>query len=247
MLDPSTWPMDFAMFTRMHLYVVLVSTTFVVGACLLGRRWRDTPRERWFRHAWGVGIIVEQVIHNIWWLQPERFDPGVSFPLHFCDLAAPLAAIVCFAPWRWARALLFYWAIGLSSWAFITPVLTEGPGHELFWMFWLNHVQIVGTAIYELVVRGFRPGWRDLRTGLLGTGIYAGLMLPANLAFDVNYGYLGPGGAGGGTPIDALGPWPWRLVTLALLVGLGMTAMTFGARALPGGRCEKGPASPPAS
>ena len=235
MLDPSSWPVDFGMFTSMHLWVVLVSGALVVGACLLGRCWRKTRGERWFRYGWGVSIIAAQIAHNVWWWQPERFDPGVSFPLHVSDLAAPLAAIVCFVPWRWARALLFYWALGLSSWAFITPVLRDGPAMPLFWMFWLNHLQIVGTAIYDLIVRGFRPGWRDLRTGLIGCGMYGLIMLPVNLGFGVNYGYIGPGGAGGGTPIDGLGPWPLRLLPLTLLVGFGMAAMTLGAKAIPGG------------
>jgi uncharacterized membrane protein YwaF len=44
------------------------------------------------------------------------------------------------------------------------------------------------------------------------------IVLPLDLAFDWNYGFVGPGKPEARSIVDALGPWPERLAVIFALV-----------------------------
>jgi hypothetical integral membrane protein (TIGR02206 family) len=164
-------------------------------------------------------------LNLLWWvtasvhqLMTGRWEWSISLPIQVCDLSAILAGVAMFDGARWARAMLYYVAIGLSSWALITPDLTLGPASAVFWIFFVGHGAAVGAAIYDLGGRGFRPGWRDFAIGMLGMTIWLAIVFPLNAIFGWNYGYVGDSLAGTTNPIHFLGPWPWRVLWLALSV-----------------------------
>jgi hypothetical integral membrane protein (TIGR02206 family) len=133
-----------------------------------------------------------------------------SLPLHICDLTPWVGIAALCTARRWPRALAWFWGIGLSGWAFLLPVLTHGPAHLEFWLFWLGHLQIIGTAVYLVAVLGDRPTWSGFRVAAVATAIYSAVIFPVDIALDADYGYLGRPSAA-----EILGPWPAR--TLALL------------------------------
>jgi len=181
----------FNAYSLSHAVVMLFITVAVVGACVLGRRWRGTPTERNFRLSWSLGIVVFQAYAIVWFLLPGNMDVRESLPLHLCDLAVWVAAIALVTQWRPMRAVLYFWAIGLSTQAFFTPVLQEGVTHPKFWFFWVGHTQIVGSAIYDVIALRFRPTVKDYLHGTVANVLYAALVLPINLVFGLNYGYIG--------------------------------------------------------
>lgn len=214
---PFTW-FHAAMSGSLLLACLLVS--------LLARRWSGTPREVAFGAFWGGVIISRQAIEVVWFLLPAQFTWQTSLPLQFCDMAPWVAAIALLTRRRWARVLLYYWGIGLCTQAFITPTTTLGLVHTRFWWFWIGHTHIVGSAIYDIVARGFRPTWRDFRTGL-GLTIVVGLVL---IAFDavttLNYGYVGPATPDVVTIVDFMGPYPWRLLVMVTVVAVNFLVLT---------------------
>ncbi len=193
-----------------------------VGGCLLatlissglGRRWRERqPKfERLLRIGWGVFIIVTQLVTTMWWLLPQNFNWRVSLPIHICDIVAILAAVAMLASTRWVWAVLYFWGIGLSIFAFILPSLTHGPLHVEFYLFWLTHVQIVGTAVYLITVRRFVPTLRDWITVELLLTAYTLIIFPLDAAMDLNYGYIGAVDS----PARIMGPWPIRVLYMYL-------------------------------
>lgn len=225
-----------------HLLVVVVSFSIMAAFIFAGLRPKNKRR---VELGWVWAIVISQIVHACWWTwwtlaSESNANSGwgafirEALPLQLCDLSAPLAAIALIWSGRWAWALLFYWGIGLSIWAFITPVLRTGPGHELFWMFWVNHIQIVGTAFYGLFVVGFRPRWWDFVRSFGILSLWALIVAPLNIFADANYGFMGRGGADG-SPIDALGEWPLRIVPLFFIIMAGMAGMTAAGRLIPGG------------
>lgn len=209
--------LHFHPFTPMHALSAGVCIALMFAAALLGRRWRESARERRLRVAWGWGIVAVQTLALAWWLLPANFTLRNSLPLHLCDLAVWAAAVAMLAGARWARTLLYFWGIGLSTQAFFTPTLNEGPGSPIFWLFWIGHTQIVGSAVYDVLARGYRPAVSDLAVGSVATLLWAAAAIAANLALGVNYGYLGPSSPSRPTVVDALGPWPLRVVWMVLL------------------------------
>ena len=225
-IPPETnWFNSFEPFGVTHAVVVIVTAALIVWSCRRGKRRFGTPAERTFRKKWVLSIVFVQILHMGYWLMPDHFDIGTSLPLHLCDLVVWVAAAALTWDKRWVRALLYFWAIGLSTQAFFTPVLRQGPATVHFWFFWITHVQIVGSAIYDVAARGYRPTGRDYLTITIANFAYLGLVTPFNLLLGVNYGYLGESRPNVTTIIDALGTWPMRLVWVALIVQGGMLGM----------------------
>jgi hypothetical integral membrane protein (TIGR02206 family) len=195
----------------------------IAVSCWLGRRWlgQNTPesisREKQLCSAWAGFIIGVNVWSLVYWLQPAHYDITRSLPLHMCDIAALLAPLLFLTHWRPIRSIMYFWGIGLSTQAFITPTLTHGIGEQRYWLFWLGHLAIVGSAVYDLVVRRYRPALRDyLGTTAITIGWYAGVFW-LNTRLHANYGYNGNVPMDRPTLIDSLGPWPARAFILAAI------------------------------
>ncbi|QKK09039.1 MAG: TIGR02206 family membrane protein [Planctomycetota bacterium] len=152
----------------------------------------------------------------VWYLLPRNFDWYESLPLHLCDLAAWVAPLALLTQLRWLRSLLYFWGIGLSTQAFFTPVVEGGYGHFSYWLFFVGHLHIVGSAVYDVVVLGYRPRLRDWGVVTLLSLAWIVPVTVFNVLMDVNYGYTGNTAPGGTTLIDYLGPWPWRIGTIVL-------------------------------
>ncbi len=171
--------------------------------------------------ALGVWIATQM----FWFLRASAQGPeqlAQSLPLHVCDLAALIAAVALISGSRFWTIILYYWGIGLSTQAFITPVVRAGPVYTEFWLFFESHTIIVGSAIYCVAVRGYRPTLRELLLAFGFTVGYAAVIVPLNLWQVWNYGYIGRATPQSPTIIDRLGPWPLRLLPLS-----GLVLLTF--------------------
>lgn len=228
-----TTPHAFHSFTLTHLIVVIVCAAAIILSCYFGRLWirthKDDPRERQLRGVWGGFVIGVNLWSIVYWFLPARFDIRESLPLQLCDLACLVAAVAMLTRQRWAHTLLFFWGIGLSTQAFITPTLKYNIGHMEFWLFWLVHLSIVGSAIYLLAVRRYRPTLRDLIFAIAISAAWVGAMLILNPILGSNYGYVADTLPQNRTVIDALGPWPLRVfilggIVIAIFVGLWAAA-----------------------
>lgn len=231
MLAAVTQPLSAA--ERFHpfslTHAVTLTACIALGATFitLGRRFRGTSREPRLRLAWALFIIIAQAATIAWYLLPRNFDLDRSLPLHVCDLAPWVAVLSMLWTRRWLQTWVFFWGVGLCSQAFITPVVPEGYAHWPFWFFWIQHTQIVAAALYEYLVLGYRPRWRDWLVAVGLTYAYTAAIIPFNLAFNLNYGYVGRATPDVATIIDRLGPWPWRLIWLALIVKAVFAALVL--------------------
>jgi hypothetical integral membrane protein (TIGR02206 family) len=223
-----SWGDTFQQYSLTHLVVVVLCALVIWAVVAAGRRQRrlsnlardeaDGPGR-----VLGALLTVYWLIYQLWWSFPQRPLARDSWlPLHLCDLAGLVAGLALLTGRRWLTTTLYFWAFAFSTQAFITPIVREGPATARFWMFWESHTAIIGAAVYVVVVRGYRPGARDFRFGILASLAYVAVVLPLNLAFGWNYGYVGPTSPQVPTIVDRLGPWPWRLLPIA---GLAVGAM----------------------
>jgi uncharacterized membrane protein YwaF len=97
----------------------------------------------------------------------------------------------------------------------------------VFWAFWTAHTIIAACAVYDVVVRGFRPGWNDLGRALAVSGAYVALVVPLDVRLGADYGFLGNPAAENEIPpfVRALGPWPQRAIILVMLAALGFVVV----------------------
>lgn len=227
----ASWAERFQPFSLFHLLTTAGCGAVMAMWCIVGgriKRTRGDAGEKRFSVVVGSLIIVYQLWFLGRYLLPEHFTWTRSLPLMLCDLAALLAGASLIWGRRWMRTVLYFWAIGLSTQAFFTPILQEGYGTLRYWTFWIGHTAIVGAAIYEIVVRGYRPTWQDWRTATCVSLLYAGVAIATNLVLDrsgllavgemANYGYLGNSTPTNPTLMDKLGPWPGRVGIVAVIV-----------------------------
>ncbi|MBM4107601.1 MAG: TIGR02206 family membrane protein [Phycisphaerae bacterium] len=224
------WAREFRSFGALHGVTALGFLGTIVGACVLGRWLQRRDREFALRVGWLLFMLGWQCWTVVFFLLPGVYHPAVSLPLHVCDLVPWVGMIALLTQHPLFRAVLFYWGIGLSTQAFFTPVLQEGVADWNYWLFWVGHTQIVGSAVYDLVVLRFRPAWRDFGLGLFFTIGYAALVSAINIPNGWNYGYIGDASPERPTIIDRLGPWPLRVGWLGVIVVAMFAAMTAGVR-----------------
>lgn len=212
----------FSAFSILHLATVIGLAGLIAVLCLVGYRLRATPYLRTYERALALGVAALWIGYQVYDGMSSGWSPAHSLPLQLCDLAAGIAALTFAAPQRWRHALAWFWGIGLSTQAVITPDLTSGPATLAYWAFWLYHAFVVGAGVYVVTVRGFRPAWRDLQFAV-GVGVvYSVVVFAIDVIFGLNYGYLGPSQPGMPSLLDFLGPWPLRVVFVVVIGAVAM-------------------------
>jgi hypothetical integral membrane protein (TIGR02206 family) len=228
-ITPGAWTV-FAPYGWLHGVTLLVCLVLIAAPSLLGRApQKDAERknaERSLRYSLAAFAVVVWLAYNIWW-NWRGIDWRGGLPLQLCDINGLIAPLALVTGWRFARATLYFWTAALTAQAFIQPALIDGPAFMLFWAFWLSHTIIAACAAYDVVVRGFRPGWRDLGIAVLASLIYVALVLPIDLWLGADYGFVGNPPAGIIIPpfVAALGPWPQRAIVLVALVPIGFVVV----------------------
>lgn len=202
-----------------HFAMIAFVGGAVLGTVLIGGWSRKKGWLLPFSHGTAVAMLGVWIIYNAYYFTPGVFTWHTSLPLHVCDLLAPVAAWALIRSGRKARAILYFAAVALAGQAVITPTGDQSPTSLRFWLYWILHAGILACCALDLIVRGFRPTWRDyVSTALIELG-YVAVVFSINVAFGWNYGYIGNSKPDTPTLIDSLGPWPER-VLLIVLVGL---------------------------
>jgi hypothetical integral membrane protein (TIGR02206 family) len=213
---------SFRMFSGLHaaaLAAILVLTALAIAvARLRPPPPAPTPTER----AIGIAYVAAWLTTYAFLLFPPLHEPAKTYPLQLCHWNAVAAALLLVTRWHLLRPIVYFWGFALSTQALITPSLTEGPAIYPFWFFWATHGMIVGVALYEVLARGYRPTLRDYGIACGAAAIYISFILPLDLAFGWNYGFVGKGKPEVRTIVDALGPWPERLAIIVALVAGAM-------------------------
>ena len=224
-ITPGAWTV-FAPYGWVHGVTVLVCLVLIAAPSVLGRRLQNRGlqknAERTLRYGLAIFAVAVWLAYNIWW-NWGGIDWRSGLPLQLCDINGLLAPFALVTGRRWARATLYFWTAALTAQAFIQPALIDGPAFLLFWAFWIDHTVIAACAVYDVVVRGFRPTWRDLGSAVIASLVYVALILPVDLWLGADYGFVGNPPSTIIIPpfVAALGPWPQRAIVLICLVPIG--------------------------
>jgi len=215
----NSWAQHFTLYGGTHLCVVSAFAALVVLVLAQGRcdgTSDESPRRNRIDKAIGWIVLAIACCVEIFTLWPTRFDYRTSLPLHPCNLAVFIAFGALLLRWPLLRAITHFWGLGLCTFAFIFPDLSVGPAHFQFWTFWAGHWAIVGSAIYDMSARGYRPSWRDWILVVRFSAIYLATIFSIDIIFHLNYAYIGQPYSWQHSPVEAIGPWPWRVPIMFL-------------------------------
>jgi hypothetical integral membrane protein (TIGR02206 family) len=216
---------SFRMFSGLHAAALAAIFGLTAAAIWIARRSpmpaSPTPAER----AIGIAYLATWVTTYLFLLSGTLHEPAKTYPLQLCHWNAVAAALLLATRWSALRPVAYFWGFALSTQALITPSLSEGPAIYPFWFFWTTHGIIVGVALYEVFARGYRPTPRDYGIACAAAALYVAIVLPLDLAFDWNYGFVGRSKPEVRSIVDALGPWPERLAIIVALVAAAMALL----------------------
>jgi hypothetical integral membrane protein (TIGR02206 family) len=100
--------------------------------------------------------------------------------------------------------------------ALITPDLDDTFPHYFSVRYWLVHTALVQAPLYAIWVYGFRPTARGILKCALFVNLCGICMIPINWIFDTNFLYLREPAPR--SIMEVLGPWPWYLFSLEVLL-----------------------------
>ncbi|MDE2883032.1 MAG: TIGR02206 family membrane protein [Acidobacteriota bacterium] len=234
-------PLPFQLFGTPHIVVMAATVAVPVALSLTVRR---LDSERATRVACVVFAAVMLVNQAVYWCYRFVTEGAETFvrehlPLHVCGMTVLLSAATLLWRRRWTYELLYFWGLAGATNAMVTPELTEGFPHYVFFQYFISHGGIVAAAVFATWGLGMRPTLGSLVRAFVAMNVIAVLIACVNLLLDSNYMYLSevPDTA---SPFLFL-PWPWYILWLEVLA-LGF----FGVLYLPV-RKGRGPDGPSAS
>jgi hypothetical integral membrane protein (TIGR02206 family) len=155
-------------------------------------------------------------------------DPGgwaFDLPMHLCDWAAFITAWALVRRGRVACDLAWFWGLGATFQAVLTPDLAfDFPSVEFF-TFFLAHGGVVVAALFIAFGLNVRPGPRSPWRAWVACQVYLVAAGAVDLLLGTNYGFLRAKPAHASL-MDWLGPWPLYLASLEL-VAVAMFALLY--------------------
>lgn len=171
----------------------------VIGA-LLTAGWLG-----WYAMLWSRG-----------WLAP-----GNELPLNLCDWAQGALIVALFSRNQRAYELGYFWGLGGTLQAVITPDVSRGFPDIQFLLFMLDHAGLIAALIYLTLGTGLRPVPASLPRVMAATLAYVAVAGVADFALGTNYGFLRSKGDHVSL-LSFLAPWPWYIGELVLIGILSM-------------------------
>lgn len=164
-----------------------------------------------------VVIILNELIFFTFLIFSGSWNYRWHLPLHLCDLA--IISVFISLIWRkqWVWELSYYWALGGTIQALLTPGIISNFPEYIFFKFYLTHGLIVISVIFLAAGCGLKIEWASLKRVFIITNLYALIVGVFNAIFATNYGYLR---AKPSHPslLDHLGPWPQYLIGMEVVL-----------------------------
>lgn len=166
-----------------------------------------------FRYWLAALLLVSETLTELWYVLAGVFTLSYALPIQLCDAAAFLAVAMLIWGGRTSFELVYFWGLGGSLQALLTPDLYYPFPHFMFFSFFILHGAILTAVFYMISVEGCQPTFRSIGKTILYTNLYAALIFAVNRLTGGNYLFLSskPEGA---SIIDFLGPWPWYILSL---------------------------------
>jgi len=158
-------------------------------------------------------LLLNEMVFLIVLIKTGQWNYTWSLSLNLCDLTffAVLFSLISQRQWVWEAA--YFWAMGGSLQALLSPDLIETFPSYIFVKFYLTH----GLILIGVIFLAAGCGRMIYRASLIRvfwlTNIVCAFVGMFNLVFNTNYSYL-CGKPSQPSLLDYLGPWPYYLLSL---------------------------------
>ena len=205
--------LPFTFFGGPHISALLVTVGFCVAVWPIARYLALNGWARYIGKGLAVFLVVYEFLKIALYVGVFNMPLLYHLPLHLCDVNTLLCAFMLATYSYRSYEVSYFWAMGGSVAAMLTPDLAYGFPHPVFIAFFLGHGLVVISVLYATFGYGFRPRLQSIAIAMLATVLYGAVIMPLNFVLGTNYLYLRakplmP------SVLDYLGPWPWYIVGL---------------------------------
>jgi hypothetical integral membrane protein (TIGR02206 family) len=218
---------SFVLFGEVHLWTLgLIATIALLLPSAVRWRWPAAVRPV---AAMLAALLLAQEGGNLA-MQAARWGISVELlPLHLCSLAVFLTAGVLLTANARLYEVAYFWALGGTTQALLTPDLRFGFPDAAYIFFFASHGLVIVGVLYATLALELRPYPMSIVRVALVTLALAAVVFFVNLWLGTNFLYLMAKPAGASL-LDWLGPWPWYwlgLIGVALVSFLVLYAPFF--------------------
>jgi hypothetical integral membrane protein (TIGR02206 family) len=208
----------FTMFSITHLLVIFV--LLIIATCIYIRK--DFLKGKDLRRtelSLAVSLIIIEALYQLWMVVNDIWHVNQSLPFELCNIGLILCILLLLNEKKLIYELLLFVALLGASHAILTPELYLGFPHFRFFHFFYTHILMILTVLYFTWVKGYRPTLHSVGKIIIFLNILLPLILVVNHMTGGNYMFLRykPGTS---SLLDVLGPHPWYIFSLELLLVL---------------------------
>ncbi len=222
----------FQTFSLQHLMALVVFILVTILMVIIGKR-VDGKMKMWIGYSIASSSFALLIIDSGMRLMTHTFEVLKDLPLFLCDLVALILPIIILRMDRKWLGILYFWVLGGTMQALITPELDRGFPTFEFFRYFIQHGGIVTAVIYCTIVFRIHINWRDLWNAVLYLQVYLVGIHIVNMILQSNYSYT-MAKPGSDTILNFLGDWPWYILSAELLMILVfillLTPFLLGAR-----------------
>ncbi len=181
---------QFHVFGAAHLVVIGLTIVLPALLALVVRRTRSRALERSISISIGSLLLINYVAYLVVGRHFGVTTFQQSLPLQLCDWAM---VVIIGSLWtgnrRWLE-LAYFWGIGGTLQALITPNLRYGFPDPRFVSFFVGHSGIIVGIVFLMLIYGFRPSPASLVRTIFWTELYFVIVFTIDLITGENYGFL---------------------------------------------------------
>jgi len=212
------WPPPFQPFAPDHLAALAAIPLVVALIPWLARRLLHPRGQARAGLALAAVLVAQEIAKVAIRVYGHGDRLAESLPLNLCGLAALMTAWVLWRQSYRVHEIAYFWGIGGSLPALLTPDLPYGYPHVFYFLFFGGHGLVLVGVVYATAVLDLWPTLRSVGKAALGALALVAVMMPVNALLDANYLYI-RAKPEGDTLIDWMGPWPGYV---AVMAGVGV-------------------------
>jgi hypothetical integral membrane protein (TIGR02206 family) len=207
--------MPFKPFSGQHL-IVLGLIAFLILLTIRVTRSLAPSKRLWVGRGLGIILLSYALPFYIRMGIARALSWEYNLPLELCDWVLIACLVALFFSNQLASEIAYFWGLGGTLQAILTPDLGKGfPSWDFALFFWSHGTALV-TIAFLISRKGFRPRAGSILRMFLALNLYALVVGAIDSLFHWNYGYLCRKPAMPSL-LDYLGPWPWYLISLEFL------------------------------
>ena len=201
-------------FAPPHLTAIAITVIAAIAAALLPRRHAVLRRDI-------VPHVAAVILGGTWvWVQLDDildgFRASKDLPFQLSDWAVVITVVALTTLRRFPVEMAWFWGLAGAIWAVLTPDTSRGFEVLNTWFFFIAHSGVIVAAFYLVFGRGITPRRGSWKGAAAFSVLVFGVAAVADITTGGNYMFLREPPAQGSL-LDFMGPWPWYLVSAAVM------------------------------